>query len=195
VEESGATRALVMELVPGRTLDEATTTLGIDDIVGIARQIAEALEAAHEQGIIHRDLKPANVKVRDDGTVKALDFGLAKAFDAGTGSRADVSDSPTLTAHATQMGVIVGTAAYMAPEQARGKPVDRRADVWAFGAVYEMLSDVRAFDGETASDILAAVLTKEPDWSSVRPDCTRVPGGARSALPPERSSPAPSGDG
>jgi serine/threonine-protein kinase len=170
VEESGPTRALVMELVTGRTLDEARATLGIDDILGIARQIAEAVEAAHEQGIIHRDLKPANVKVRDDGTVKVLDFGLAKAFEAGPASRADVADSPTLTVHATQMGVIVGTAAYMAPEQARGKPVDRRADVWAFGAVlYEMLANVRAFDGETASDILASVLTKEPDWSNVRP--------------------------
>jgi Tol biopolymer transport system component len=171
VDESGSTGALVMELVTGRTLDEARTTLSIDDVVGIARQIAEALEAAHDQGIIHRDLKPANVKIRDDGTVKVLDFGLAKAFEAGPGSRVDVMNSPTLTVHATQMGVIVGTAAYMAPEQARGKPVDRRADVWAFGAVlYEMLANVRAFDGETASDILAAVLTKEPDWSNVRHD-------------------------
>jgi Tol biopolymer transport system component len=170
VEESSGTRALVMELVDGRTLDELTPTLDIGDVVSIARQIAEALEAAHEQGIVHRDLKPANVKVRSDGTVKVLDFGLAKAFDVAAAS-GDAMNSPTLTVNATQMGVVIGTAAYMAPEQARGKAVDKRADVWAFGAVlYEMLARARPFDGETISDTIAAVLTKDPDWSKVPPD-------------------------
>ena len=171
VEESGATRALVMELVEGQTLAEMMPRLTIDDIVSIARQIASALEAAHDHGVIHRDLKPANVMVRDDGTVKILDFGLAKAFDASGGSNVDAMNSPTLTVHATQMGVVIGTAAYMAPEQARGKAVDRRADIWAFGVVlYEMLANVRAFEGNTVSDTMAAVLTKEPDWSKVRTD-------------------------
>ena len=174
VDESPGRHALVMELVDGRTLDELTPTLTIADVASIARQIAEALEAAHDLGIVHRDLKPANIKVRDDGTVKVLDFGLAKAFDASGGSSADAMNSPTLTVHATQMGVVIGTAAYMAPEQARGKAVDRRADIWAFGVVlFEMLTNARAFDGETVSDTMAAVLTKEPDWSSVRPDAPR----------------------
>ena len=170
VEESAGTRALVMELVDGRTVDELTPTLEVGDMISIGRQIAEALEAAHEQGIVHRDLKPANIKVRPDGTVKVLDFGLAKAFDAGPPS-GEAMNSPTLTVNATQMGVIIGTAAYMAPEQARGKTVDKRADVWALGAVlYEMLAGARPFQGETVSDTIAAVLTKDPDWSRVRPD-------------------------
>src|SRR5262249_49072942 len=135
------TLALVMELVTGRTLAEmisgpAPAGLNIGDKLTLARQIAEALEAAHEQGITHRDLKPANIKVRDDGTVKVLDFGLAKALDpaGASGSNAtELANSPTFAAHATQLGVILGTAGYMSPEQARGKPVDKRADIWAFG--------------------------------------------------------------
>ena len=130
-------------------------------------QIAAALEAAHEQGVVHRDLKPANVKLRPDGTLKVLDFGLAKEFDNAGGAPSSVSMSPTLTA-ATRFGVILGTAASMAPEQARGKTVDKRADIWAFGCVlYEMLSGRRAFGGEEVSDTLAYVITKEVDWSAL----------------------------
>ena len=136
----------------------------LDEALPIAKQIAEALEAAHEAGVIHRDLKPANIKVREDGTVKVLDFGLAKALDPNPD--ADPSQSPTLTAAATQMGVIMGTAAYMSPEQARGKPVDKRADIWSFGVVlYEMLSGRRAFEGEDVSLTLSAVLQREPEWN------------------------------
>ncbi len=141
LEESDGIRALVLEYIEGPTLADriAQGPIPIDEALPIAKQIAEALEAAHEAGVIHRDLKPANIKVRDDGTVKVLDFGLAKALD--TSPQGDPSQSPTLTAAATQMGVIMGTAAYMSPEQARGKPVDRRADIWAFGVVvYEMLT-------------------------------------------------------
>jgi serine/threonine-protein kinase len=173
IEESASTglRALVMELVEGDDLSAviARGPVPFADAVPIARQIAEALEAAHEHGIIHRDLKPANVKVRADGTVKVLDFGLAKALAPdGSGASADAMNSPTLTARATQMGLIIGTAAYMAPEQAKGKPVDRRADIWAFGVVlYEMLSGRRAFEGEDVSETLAAVLTREPEFAAV----------------------------
>src|SRR4051812_36900477 len=133
LEESGGVRALVMELVEGEDLSQriARGAIPLDEALPMAKQIAEALEAAHEQGIIHRDLKPANVKVRPDGTVKVLDFGLAKALDPTTTSGPDAMNSPTLTARATQMGMILGTAAYMAPEQARGREVDRRADIWA----------------------------------------------------------------
>ncbi len=165
------TRALVLELVEGPTLADliAEGPMAIDDVVPIAKQIAEALEAAHEQGIIHRDLKPANVKVKADGTVKVLDFGLAKAFQPEA-SGASPSTSPTisLTVAATQMGMVIGTAAYMAPEQASGKDVDKRADVWAFGVVlYEMLTGARPFVGDDVSKTLAHVIAIEPDWGAL----------------------------
>jgi len=163
--------ALVMELVPGEDLSAhvARGPIAPADAVPLARQIADALETAHEQGIIHRDLKPANIKVRPDGTVKVLDFGLAKALTSdASGASAEAMNSPTLTNRATQMGVILGTAAYMSPEQAKGKPVDRRADIWAFGVVlYEMLTGRRAFEGEDISTTLAAVLMKDPEWTSL----------------------------
>src|SRR5262249_34321759 len=138
----------------------------------IARQIAEALEVAHEQGIIHRDLKPANIKVRIDGTVKVLDFGLAKLTDASgsSGTPQPLSNSPTITSPAlmTGVGVLLGTAAYMSPEQARGKPVDKRSDIWAFGCVlYEILTARPAFGGETLTDIVAVVVKSEPDWDAL----------------------------
>ncbi|HKY33553.1 MAG TPA: protein kinase [Candidatus Polarisedimenticolia bacterium] len=166
LEEAGGVRALVMELVEGPTLADhlARGALACDEALPIARQIADALEYAHERSVVHRDLKPANVKVRPDGAVKVLDFGLAKALE-GDGPAPDVSFSPTLTAAATKAGTILGTAAYMSPEQARGRPVDRRADIWAFGAVlYEMLAGRRLASGETASEILASVIKDEPDW-------------------------------
>ncbi len=169
MEESGPRRALVMELVEGPTLAEriGRGRLPIEEALSIAGQIAEGLEYAHEHGVIHRDLKPANVKQRPDGVVKILDFGLARALHPEPAA-ADVSRSPTITEAATKAGVILGTAAYMSPEQARGKPVDRRADIWAFGCVlYEMLSGGRAFEGETVSDTLAAVLRAEPDWTAL----------------------------
>ena len=171
IEEGDDTRALVLELVEGPTLADriAQGPIPVDEALPIAKQIAEALEAAHEQGIIHRDLKPANIKVREDGTVKVLDFGLAKALD--TTPEGDPSQSPTLTAAATQMGVIMGTAAYMSPEQARGKTVDKRADIWAFGCVlYEMLTGQTAFQGEDVSLTLSAVLQREPKWETLPPE-------------------------
>ena len=166
LEDSGDTKALVLELVEGPTLADriAKGPIPLDEALPIAKQIAEALEAAHEAGVIHRDLKPANIKVRDDGTVKVLDFGLAKALDPNPED--DPSQSPTLTAAATQMGVIMGTAAYMSPEQARGKTVDKRTDIWAFGVVLlEMLSGRTVFEGEDVSMTLSSVLQREPDWS------------------------------
>ena len=165
--------ALVMELVDGDDLSSriARGAIPIDEALPIARQIADALDAAHEQGIIHRDLKPANIKIRADGTVKVLDFGLAKAMDPAGTSRVDAINSPTVTAHATQMGMILGTAAYMAPEQAKGRSVDRRADIWAFGVVlYEMLTGRRAFDGDDISEVLASVLKTDPDLSVLPAD-------------------------
>ena len=173
VEESAHGTALVMELVDGPTLADRIEqgALPIDDAIGIASQIAEALEAAHEQGVVHRDLKPANIKLRDDGTVKVLDFGLAKPQDKSSTSHPDLANSPTMASpHVSIEGMILGTAAYMSPEQARGKAVDKRTDVWAFGAVlYEMLSGVRAFDGEDATEIIAAVVKTTPDWSKLPP--------------------------
>jgi Tol biopolymer transport system component len=169
LEDSGPTKALVMELVEGPTLADrlAEGPMPVDEALAAARQIAEALEAAHEQGIIHRDLKPANIKVRPDGTVKVLDFGLAKAMESSHAQAASHSMAPTITTPAmTQMGMILGTAAYMSPEQARGKPADRRADVWAFGAVlYEMLTARRAFEDEDISLTLSKVLQRDPDYS------------------------------
>ena len=175
LEESGGATALVMELVEGEELSAiiARGPIHVAEALPMAKQIAEALEGAHEQGIIHRDLKPANIKVRPDGTVKVLDFGLAKAM-APVGSAPDVSQSPTITTPAmmTGVGVILGTAAYMSPEQARGKTVDKRADIWAFGAVlYQMLSGRSAFAGETVSDTIVAILEREPDWNAL-PDAT-----------------------
>ena len=167
-EDADGVHALVMELVEGPTLADRIVSgpIPINEALAIASQIADALEAAHEQGIIHRDLKPANIKVREDGTVKVLDFGLAKGLDVPSSAGADVMQSPTLSAHATETGLILGTAAYMSPEQARGKAVDRRADLWAFGCVlYEMLTRQRAFGGDTPTDVLAAVVTTEPDWT------------------------------
>jgi len=168
-EEISGRHVLSMELVEGEDLGQrlASGPLPVDEALAYAKQMAEALEAAHEKGIVHRDLKPANVKVTPEGRVKLLDFGLAKIFEADpTGSSPSVTRSPTLTARATAAGVILGTAAYMSPEQARGKTVEKRTDVWAFGCVlYEMLTGKRAFEGETVSDTLAAVLMKEPDWS------------------------------
>ena len=182
LEDTHGAQALVMELVEGPTLADriAQGPMGLPDAVAVATQIADALEAAHDRGIIHRDLKPANIKVRSDGTVKVLDFGLAKALDPLATSSTDVMNSPTLSAHATELGVILGTAAYMAPEQARGQAVDKRTDVWAFGCVlFEMLTGRRAFGGETTSDTIAAVLEREPDWTRL-PDST--PSGIRRLL-------------
>ena len=162
-----------MELVEGDDLSQriARGAIPTDEALPIAKQIAEALEAAHEQGIIHRDLKPANVKVRPDGTVKVLDFGLAKAMEPAAGSSPNMSMSPTITTPAmTQAGMILGTAAYMSPEQAKGKTADKRADIWAFGCVlYEMLSGRPPFTGETVSETLADVMKSEPPWKALPP--------------------------
>jgi len=171
IERASGITALVLELVEGPTLADriGEGPIPIDEALVIARQIAEALEAAHEQGIVHRDLKPANVKLRPDGRVKVLDFGLAKAIEANAALSPGLSRSPTITTPAmTQAGVILGTAAYMSPEQARGKVVDKRADIWAFGCVlYEMLTGRRVFQDDEVSDTLAYVLTREPDWTAL----------------------------
>jgi eukaryotic-like serine/threonine-protein kinase len=194
-EDEGGIHALVLELVEGPTLADLLASgsrlqasgrggLPIDDALAIARQIADALEAAHEQGIIHRDLKPANIKVREDGTVKVLDFGLAKLADpvgAGLQDGPSITQSPTITTPAmTAAGMILGTAAYMSPEQARGKSADKRSDIWAFGCVlYEMLAGRRAFEDDEVADTLAAVLRATPDWSAL-PD--NLPASCRDLL-------------
>ena len=174
LEETGEAPCLVLELVEGQTLAErlAQGALPIEEARDVALQIASALELAHEKGIVHRDLKPANVKVTPEGAVKVLDFGLAKALENESAETAhDLSLSPTLTAAATRAGVILGTAAYMSPEQARGKSVDKRTDIWAFGCVfYECLTTRRCFTGETVSDLIAHVLQTEPDWEALPPE-------------------------
>ena len=181
-EDSGGVQALVMELVEGPTLAHRMTQgpMPVDEAIAIARQIADALDAAHDQGIIHRDLKPANIKLRPDGAVKVLDFGLAKAMERGSGigdpGSGNLANSPTITSPApTERGVILGTAAYMSPEQAAGKPVDRRTDLWAFGVVlFEMLTGRRLFDGESVSHVIAAVLKDDPDWKALPPGYASV---------------------
>ena len=199
-EDSGGVHALVMELVEGPTLGERiagrrkesssggtraelktsatqpirTTPIAIDEALAIAKQIADGLEFAHERGIVHRDLKPANIKITSSDAVKILDFGLAKALEADPAS-VDISSSPTISRMATQAGIILGTAAYMSPEQAKGKTVDRRTDIWAFGCVlYEMLTGKMAFSGETVTDTLAAVIRGEPEWSALPADMPRA---------------------
>src|SRR5262245_988471 len=168
LQEDSGSRFLILELVEGETLAEriARGALPQDEALGFARQIAEALEAAHEKGIIHRDLKPANVKITRDGKVKVLDFGLAKAFATEAACAASgFSHSPTLSLAASNAGVIIGTAAYMSPEQATGKTVDARSDIWSFGVVlYEMLSGKPAFAGDTVVEILGGILKVDPDW-------------------------------
>ena len=183
LEESDGIRALVLELVEGPTLADriAQGPIAVDEALPIAKQIAEALEAAHEAGVIHRDLKPANIKVRTDGMVKVLDFGLAKAFEPEAGSvGASMSPTISLTAAATQMGMVIGTAAYMAPEQAKGLTVDKRADIWAYGAVlFEMLTGKKLFEAGDVSEMLASVLVKDPDISSMG---THIPDHIRSVV-------------
>lgn len=177
LEKSDGITALVMELVDGPTLADriAQGPVPVDETLAVAKQIAEALEAAHEQGIVHRDLKPANIKLRPDGTVKVLDFGLAKAMEPPGAAPAGVSQSPTITTPAmTHAGLILGTAAYMPPEQAKGRPADKRADIWAFGVVvFEMLTGQRVFTGDTVSDTLASVLKTDPNWRSLPPAVPR----------------------
>jgi serine/threonine-protein kinase len=177
LEEWSNAPALVMEIVEGATLSDRIEQgpIPVADTLLMARQIADALEAAHEQGIIHRDLKPANIKVRDDGAVKILDFGLAKALDPVSTPNLSATRSPTLSIHATQAGIILGTAAYMSPEQARGKPVDKRTDIWAFGCVvYEMLTGRRAFPGDDVTDTIVAVVSKEPAWEALPRGASRL---------------------
>ena len=172
-EDSDGVHALVLELIEGPTLADRIEAgpIPLDHVVAIARQIAEALEAAHERGIVHRDLKPSNIKLRPDGAVKLLDFGLAKVLATDIANNGDSSASPTLTSPSlVARGVIFGTPAYLSPEQARGEEADRRSDIWAFGAVlYEMLSRRRTFHGENAADTIAAVLRQEIEWSALDP--------------------------
>jgi serine/threonine-protein kinase len=173
LEDAGDTRALVLELVEGPTLADriAQGPIPLDEALAIARQILDALEAAHEHGIVHRDLKPANIKVRADGMVKVLDFGLAKVLEPAEASSSSATMSPTLSMHATQAGLILGTAAYMSPEQAAGKTADKRSDLWAFGVVLlEMLTGSQAFTGDSVAHVLASVLKSDPDWSRLPAD-------------------------
>jgi serine/threonine protein kinase/Tol biopolymer transport system component len=184
LEEATGSQILILELVEGETLAQRLKAgpLPLDEALTVARQIADALEAAHEKGIIHRDLKPANIAFTASGQVKVLDFGLAKALEPLIGSAPNLTNSPTLSTPAmmTGVGVILGTAAYMSPEQARGKTVDKRADIWALGCVlFEMLAGKPAFSGETLTDIVAAVVKNEPDWRLLRVD---TPAGVRSLL-------------
>ena len=172
---------LVMELVEG---ESPRGPLPIEEALRIAKQIAEALSAAHDKGITHRDLKPGNIKIKADGTVKVLDFGLAKVSPI---LPVDAGNSPTISMVATQAGVILGTAAYMSPEQARGKPVDKRADIWAFGVVlYELLTGKQLFQGETTTDILAAVVRHEPDWTGVPSQARRLVQSCLQKVPEQR---------
>src|SRR5262245_214539 len=167
LEETNGTRYLVLELVEGETLARgiARGPIPVEEAIAIARQICEALEAAHERGIIHRDLKPANVKITPEGKVKVLDFGLAKAFESNSGT-ASLSNSPTLSAVATDAGVILGTAAYMSPEQAKGRMATTRSDIWSFGVVFfEMLTGKSPFEGESTVEILGGIMKADPDWS------------------------------
>jgi hypothetical protein len=173
IEGADIVRALVMEFVDGEDLAERLTAgpIPVPEAIAIARQIADALDAAHERGVVHRDLKPANIKVRDDGTVKVLDFGLSKAMDPRSSSAVELAQSPTFTSPATQLGVILGTAAYMSPEQARGKAVDKRTDIWAFGVVlFEMLAGRSPFAAETITDVLSKIVSADPDWSRLPAD-------------------------
>ena len=170
LEESGGRRFLVLEMVEGETLQERLDrgALSVEETLEICRQVAGGLEAAHEKGIVHRDLKPGNIMVTPEGQVKILDFGLAKSPGRRYDRMSISANSPTITALMTEPGVILGTAAYMSPEQARGRAVDKRADIWAFGCVlYECLTGKRAFQGETVSDTLAQILKGEPDWSAL----------------------------
>jgi serine/threonine protein kinase len=181
--DPGLTRhdaVIVMEFVDGESLDRriAGGPIAVDDAIAIAAQIADALEAAHDKGIIHRDLKPANIVLTSEGTVKVLDFGLAKSLDGAGASGAGLTQSPTITTPAmmTGIGVILGTAAYMAPEQAKGRAADKRSDIWAFGCVlFELLTRKRPFDGDDVGDVLASILKSEPDW-------TLLPAGTPAAL-------------
>ena len=175
LEQADGKRFLAMELVEGDTLAQriARGALPVEEALEVCRQIAEGVEAAHEKGIIHRDLKPANVKIAPEGKVKILDFGLAKALQ-GDSPAADASKSPTLTDQMTQPGVILGTAAYMSPEQAKGKSADKRADLWAFGCIlFECLAGRRAFEGETTTETMANILKAEPDWPALPADTPR----------------------
>jgi eukaryotic-like serine/threonine-protein kinase len=182
LDDTGEGYALVMELVDGEDLAArvARGPMPIEEAAPIAEQIAEALEAAHEQGIVHRDLKPANVKIRSDGTAKVLDFGLAKVLEPSSRSNLRaLANSPTVASPGamTSAGMLLGTAAYMSPEQARGKAVDKRADIWAFGVVlYEMLTGRNPFGGDTVTDVLSSVISSEPDWGALPPN---VPGRVR----------------
>src|SRR6185369_2055312 len=167
-EDDGDIHFLVMELVEGPTLAERLSegALPIDEALGIVEQIAEGLAAAHDNGIVHRDLKPANIKITQGGKAKILDFGLAKTSPAAPAENLD--QSPTITAQHTTPGIVIGTVPYMSPEQARGRPIDKRTDIWALGCVlYECLTGRRAFDGDSSTDVLAKILERDPDWEAL----------------------------